>query len=161
MCTQIKKEDDELNKGFGLGPKSYALPKARQVGDPVKMTTIMLFGNTKECDIAQRMIEEAIENKEQKQKQRQRDYDRKRDTKLRERQLYHLRHTHDYEALELPLGASKADAKAAYRRLAKIWHPDKHPNNQEEAKEKFQAIQKAFDSLMSTDEDTRVEALAH
>ena len=45
--------------------------------------------------------------------------------------------------------------------MAKIWHPDKHPNNQEEAKIKFQAIQKAYDSLMTTDEDAKVEALAH
>ncbi len=42
-----------------------------------------------------------------------------------------------------------------------LWHPDKHPENQEEAKDKFQAIQRAYDSLMSTDEDARIEALAH
>ncbi len=42
-----------------------------------------------------------------------------------------------------------------------LWHPDKHPENAEEAKEKFQAIQQAYDSLMSTDEDARIEALAH
>lgn len=58
-------------------------------------------------------------------------------------------------------GASKAEAKKAYRDLAKKWHPDKHPNNQEEAKLKFQAIQKAYDSLMTTDEDAKIEALAH
>lgn len=40
------------------------------------------------------------------------------------------------------------------------WHPDKHPDDQEEAKAKFQVIQKAYDSLMSTDEDERIEALA-
>ena len=38
----------------------------------------------------------------------------------RDRQLYHLRHTRDYEALGIPIGASKADAKAAYRQLAKV-----------------------------------------
>jgi hypothetical protein len=32
-------------------------------------------------------------------------------------------------------------------------HPDKHPDNQEEAKAKFQVIQKAYDMLMSTDEE--------
>ena len=56
-------------------------------------------------------------------------------------------------------GASKADARKAYRELAKKWHPDKHPNNVEEAKLKFQAIQKAYDSLMTTDEDAKIEAL--
>lgn len=44
-----------------------------------------------------------------------------------ERQLYHMRHARDYEALGLPLGASKADAKAAFRKLALKWHPDKNP----------------------------------
>ena len=44
--------------------------------------------------------------------------------------------------------------------LAKKWHPDKHPEDPEAAKIKFQAIQKAFESLMSTDEDARIEALA-
>ena len=56
-------------------------------------------------------------------------------------------------------GASKVDARKAYRELAKKWHPDKHPNNVEEAKLKFQAIQKAYDSLMTTDEDAKIEAL--
>jgi hypothetical protein len=64
-----------------------------------------------------RMIEEAIENKEQKLKQRHKEYEKKRDTKARDRQMYHLRHTRDYEALELPIGASKADVKKAYREV--------------------------------------------
>lgn len=58
-------------------------------------------------------------------------------------------------------GASKAEARKAFRDLAKKWHPDKHPNNLEEAKKKFQAIQTAYDNLMSTDEDARIEALGH
>ena len=45
------------------------------------------------------------------------------------------------------------------RKLAKLWHPDKHPENQEEAKLKFQKIQRAYDSLMLTEEDARIEAL--
>ena len=53
----------------------------------------------------------------------------------------------------------QADIKKAFRSLAKKWHPDKHPENQEEAKVKFQKIQQAFESLMSTDEDARIEAL--
>jgi DnaJ domain len=117
----------------------------------------------------------------------------------------------------------QADIRSAYRKLAVKWHPDKHPNNQEEAKQKFQEvrhisgllrpcswpgdrvhqlaaermdtkskpcctlflmairsgdtvtlhihadaascfaaqIQRAFDALMSTDEDQRIEALGH
>lgn len=45
------------------------------------------------------------------------------------------------------------------RKLVLKWHPDKHPNNQEEATAKFQAVQKAYDSLMSTNEDDKVEQL--
>lgn len=103
--AQIKKSEEELSKGW-LEKKSYALPKPRKPGDEVKMVTIMLFGNAKECDIATRMIDEAIENREQKQKQREREYERKRDAKNRERQMYHLRHTHDYETLGISIGGS-------------------------------------------------------
>lgn len=76
------------------------------MGDEVKMVTIMLFGNAKECDIAIKMMDEAMENREQKQKQREREYEKKRDAKNRDRQLYHLRHTNDYEALGIPIGES-------------------------------------------------------
>ena len=68
------------------------------------MVTIMLFGNAKECDIAIKMMDEAMENREQKQKQREKEYERKRDAKTRERQLYHLRHTNDYETLGIAIG---------------------------------------------------------
>ena len=34
--------------------------------------------------------------------------------------MYYMRHTRDYETLELPVGASRADVKAAYRKLAKV-----------------------------------------
>ena len=54
---------------------------------------------------------------EQKAKQRAKEYERKRDEKARDRQMYILRHTRDYETLELPLGAARADVKAAYRRV--------------------------------------------
>jgi curved DNA-binding protein CbpA len=41
------------------------------------------------------------------------------------------------------------------------WHPDKHPDNQEEAKARFQVIQKAYDSLMSTDEEETLQVLTN
>ncbi|GLC39744.1 hypothetical protein PLESTB_001958100 [Pleodorina starrii] len=156
--VQVKKDEKELNRGFGAGFK-LDLEDLQQTGDK-KLATIMLFGDTKAVEMAERMILEAIENKEQKAKNRQKEYERKRDAKRRERMLYHLRHAKDYEALELPLGASKLDVKKAYRRLAMQWHPDKHPDNPDEAKAKFQDIQKAYDSLMSTSEDDIVEQLA-
>ena len=36
--------------------------------------------------------------------------------------MYYMRHTRDYETLELPVGASRAEVKAAYRKLAKVRH---------------------------------------
>jgi DnaJ-class molecular chaperone len=88
------------------------------------------------------------------------EYDKKREEKARNRQIYHLRHTRDYEALGVPIGTSKADCKAAYRKLALKWHPDRHPNNLEVANQKFQVIQQAYDSLMATDEHVAVKAIS-
>ncbi|KAI8472485.1 MAG: DnaJ-domain-containing protein [Monoraphidium minutum] len=142
---QIKKSEEELNRGFG-GP---ARP----------MTTLMLFGDAKAIEIAMRMIDEAQENKEQKAKQRAKEYERKKDQKRRDRQLYHLRHARDYEELGVPIGACKLDVKKAYRKLAILWHPDKHPEDAEAAKAKFQSISAAYNSLMASSEDDRVEQL--
>ena len=64
----------------------------------------------------------ACKLQEQKQKQREKEYEKKRDAKARDRQMYYMRHTRDYEMLELPVGASRAEVKAAYRKLAKVRH---------------------------------------
>eukprot|EP00803_Ostreobium_quekettii_P008602 evm.model.scf_931.6 EVM.evm.TU.scf_931.6 scf_931:45254-50483(-) len=152
---QVKKDAAELNRAFGSGPDI----KIPSKDDNPKMTTIMIFGDSRGVEVAKRMIEEAVENKEQKQKQRHKEYERKRDNKRRERQLYHLRHTRDYEALGVPIGSSKADVKRAYKKLAVRWHPDKHPDDVEGAKAKFQEIQRAYQSLMTTDEDEKVEQI--
>ena len=51
-----------------------------------------------------------------------------------------------YSILGLTKSATNAEIKAAYRRLVKIYHPDKNPNNPA-AVEKFRAIQEAYDVL--------------
>lgn len=43
-----------------------------------------------------------------------------------------------FESSEL----AQAEVRSAYRKLAVKWHPDKHPNNQQEAKAKFQEVQR-------------------
>lgn len=64
LRAQILKEEDELNKAFGSGPAKPVLPKrASGEEEGQKMTKIMIFGNSNQCEIAQRMIEEAIDNK--------------------------------------------------------------------------------------------------
>lgn len=52
-----------------------------------------------------------------------------------------------YAILQLPKGCTDSEIKKAYRKLAMKWHPDKNPDNLEEASKKFQEIGEAFDVL--------------
>ncbi|XP_073970976.1 dnaJ homolog subfamily B member 6-like isoform X3 [Rhodnius prolixus] len=52
-----------------------------------------------------------------------------------------------YKILEVNKGASTADIKKAYRRLALKWHPDKNPDNADEANKKFKEISQAYEVL--------------
>ena len=62
-CMQILKEEEELNRAFGSGPV-LPKPKVSTNGESEpQMTKIMIFGNANQCEVAQRMIQEAIENK--------------------------------------------------------------------------------------------------
>ena len=54
--------------------------------------------------------------------------------------------TDPYQILEVERTADDAAIKTSYRRLAKIWHPDKNPGNPE-AEVKFQAISNAYDQI--------------
>jgi DnaJ-class molecular chaperone len=48
-----------------------------------------------------------------------------------------------YDVLELNPNATDDDIKIAYKKLSKIWHPDKNPDKLEEATKKFQEISDA------------------
>ena len=52
-----------------------------------------------------------------------------------------------YAILGLSRDAQEADIKKAYRKLAVKWHPDKNPDNKEEAEANFKAIAEAYDVL--------------
>ncbi|XP_003461539.1 dnaJ homolog subfamily B member 8 [Cavia porcellus] len=52
-----------------------------------------------------------------------------------------------YEVLGVQAGASADDIKKAYRKLALRWHPDKNPNNKEEAEKKFKQVSEAYEVL--------------
>ena len=52
-----------------------------------------------------------------------------------------------YKVLGIQRSASSDEIKKAYRKLALKWHPDKNPDNPEEAQSKFQEINAAFEIL--------------
>lgn len=54
-----------------------------------------------------------------------------------------------YQALELSSDASLEEVKKSYRRLVKIYHPDRNPNDPE-AKNKFATITNAYDELVKS-----------
>ena len=58
---------------------------------------------------------------------------------------------HAYEILGLTPGASKEQVKQAYRKLVKIWHPDRcsDPQQKLEAEEKIKEINVAYNQLKS------------
>lgn len=52
-----------------------------------------------------------------------------------------------YEVLNVSKDASDEDLKKVYRKLALKWHPDKNPDNLDEAKREFILIQQAYELL--------------
>ncbi|XP_034418457.1 dnaJ homolog subfamily B member 2 isoform X1 [Cyclopterus lumpus] len=55
-----------------------------------------------------------------------------------------------YTVLGVSQTASQDDIKKAYRKLALKWHPDKNPDNKEEAERKFKELSEAYEVLSDT-----------
>lgn len=64
-----------------------------------------------------------------------------------------------YEVLGVPKTASEKDIKAAYRKLARKWHPDANPENPKEAEEKFKELQEANAVLSDPEKRKKYDAL--
>lgn len=65
-----------------------------------------------------------------------------------------------YEVLGVSKGASAAEVKKAYRKLAIQYHPDKNPGDKE-AEEKFKEAAEAYEILSDEDKKARYDRFGH
>ncbi len=66
-----------------------------------------------------------------------------------------------YEILGVSRNATPDEIKAAYRRLAKKYHPDMNPDNKEEATEKFKELSEAYEVLMDPEKRALYDKYGH
>lgn len=65
-----------------------------------------------------------------------------------------------YEVLGLSKNASEDDIKKAYRKLAKKYHPDLNPNDQQ-AEKAFKEVSEAYEMLSSSEKRARYDQFGH
>ena len=65
-----------------------------------------------------------------------------------------------YEVLGVQRGASEADMKAAYRKLAMQHHPDRNPGDKD-CEHRFKELNEAYDILKDADKRAAYERFGH
>ena len=65
-----------------------------------------------------------------------------------------------YEVLGVERGASEAEIKSAYRRLAKKYHPDLNPGDKE-AEAAFKEVNEAYEVLSDSAKKSRYDQFGH
>ena len=65
-----------------------------------------------------------------------------------------------YEVLGVPKTASDDEIKSAFRKLAKQYHPDLHPNDKE-AEAKFKEVNEAYEVLSNADKREKYDQFGH
>ena len=65
-----------------------------------------------------------------------------------------------YEVLGVSKGASEDEIKKAFRKKAKQYHPDLHPDDAD-AKEKFQEVNEAYEVLSDSEKKARYDQFGH
>ena len=66
-----------------------------------------------------------------------------------------------YEVLGVSKNASPEDIKRAYRRMAIKYHPDKNPDNKQQAEAKFKECAEAYEVLSDPEKRQRYDQLGH
>ena len=65
-----------------------------------------------------------------------------------------------YEVLGLSKGASDDEIKKAYRKMAKQYHPDLHPDDKD-CEAKFKEVNEAYEVLSDADKKARYDQYGH
>ena len=65
-----------------------------------------------------------------------------------------------YEVLGVGKTASDDEIKSAFRRMAKQYHPDLHPNDKE-AEAKFKEVNEAYEVLSNADKRAKYDQFGH